>query len=441
MVVIIYTLLIVVTIYLIIISVMMIKKSHSLIPVVPIAVMYFWSLYGAWDWIPMKLSGGSNFYENLLFIVNIDEYYFLSLLYYSIFIVLFSTYILIKVKHQKCINMHSIICNYKNVIDSLATNKLYNIILYVLLGIFTILSYRDISAAMAGQVSAYQLSRFNSAMGVSGSLVQFLGDTFLYLSIPLLFSNYKKRKIIIITMVILYFIVNFLLGNRNILLCGMVIGIILYSEFYGLKNTFKLKNIVLGLFIFASIQLISFVRGISIDAVLDGKVDINMLNVLSSASKSSEKHAAQISMYGVLKNDVPFTYGSSVEYLLSTFIPKFVGLDRPPRIYDHYVTHTVYGKPDIGVTIHHATAWYLNFGFLGIVIGAFLWGYVLMYMYKRRIRFVYFFGSIIFSSISIQMIRDGGIESYKGGLLLATIIPMLIVYYCTNRKNKLCLAK
>ena len=77
MVVIIYTLLIVVTIYLIIISVMMIKKSHSLIPVVPIAVMYFWSLYGAWDWIPMKLSGGSNFYENLLFIVNIDEYYFL----------------------------------------------------------------------------------------------------------------------------------------------------------------------------------------------------------------------------------------------------------------------------------------------------------------------------------------------------------------------------
>lgn len=432
---IIYTLLITVTIYLIIVSVMMIKKTNSLIPVVPIAVMYFWSLYGAWDWIPMKLSGGSNFYESLLFIVNIDEYYFLSLLNYSIFIVLFATYILVKIKRQKCTTNKVYVNNYYDVIDSLITNKLYNIILCVLLGMFAILSYRDISAAIAGQVSAYQLSRFNSAMGVSGSLVQFVGDTFLYLSIPLLFSNYHKRKIIVITMVIIYFIVNFLLGNRNILLCGMVIGIILYSEFYGLKNTFKLRNIVLGLCIFGSIQLISFVRGISIDAVLDGKVDINMLNVLSSASKSSEKYAAQISMYGVLKNDVPLTYGTSVEYLISTFIPQFVGLDRPPRIYDHYVTHTVYGKPDIGVTIHHATAWYLNFGFIGIVFGALLWGYVLMYMYKRRTRFVYFFGTIIFSSISIQMIRDGGIESYKGGLLLATIVPMLIVYCCINRKK------
>ena len=56
-------------------------------------------------------------------------------------------------------------------------------------------------------------------------------------------------------------------------------------------------------------------------------------------------------------------------------------------------------------------------------------------MYKRRTRFVYFFGTIIFSSISIQMIRDGGIESYKGGLLLATIVPMLIVYCCINRKK------
>lgn len=428
-----YILLVLITIYVVWISLAIVKRSGSLIPVVPIAVMYFWSIFGAWSWIPLKLSGGSYFYEDLLFTVNIDGNYFLMLLYYSLFIVFFSLFVLNHIKRNKKQVVENSLF-YRDEIEKLAGNHPYNVILYLLFGVFVLSSYRDIIAAMSGNVSAYSLSRFDSTVK-NGSLIQFCGDTFTYLAIPILFAkNHRFRRNSVMVLFGLYFLFNFLLGNRNILLCDLVIVAVLYTQLNGLKSALKPRNIVLVAVFFFMIQIISFVRGMSVNEIVKGTQSIGIEEVFVSASQSSEQYAAQISMYGVLKYDVPITYGKGVLYFVSTFIPQFVGIERPERLYQYYIQNTVHGKLDMGVTMHHATAWYLDFGVVGIILGALLWGYVLMYLYRRKRKFLYLYGAIIFSAVSIQMIRDGGIESYKGGLILNTIIPMLIIYLCTRKQ-------
>ena len=202
-------------------------------------------------------------------------------------------------------------------------------------------------------MSAYSVSRFESSTGSKESLAQFLGNIFTYLAIPLLFSNGNKfRKSLILGCFGVFYLFNLALGNRSILLMGMSAGLMLYCEIFGTKKLLRARNIGLGLLLFAIIHFISMIRGHNINDILSGDFEFNLLEVFSSASESSEKDAAQISMYGVLKYDVPFTFGTSVLFLISTIIPSFVGLYRPPRIYEHYVANTIPGGVDIGVTIH-----------------------------------------------------------------------------------------
>lgn len=410
------------------------RNTHSLILLLPIAAIYFWTFYGVWFWIPMKLRGDTNFYEDIMFKTQIDEYYVQSLIYYTLFAVVFCAYIERFVKHKSSYtnrNKEYII----EPINRLINNKLYiGLVVSCLLG-FVFLWKDDIITAMLYNMSAYSVSRFESSTGSKESLAQFLGNIFTYLAIPLLFSNGNKfRKSLILGCFGVFYLFNLALGNRSILLMGMSAGLMLYCEIFGTKKLLRARNIGLGLLLFAIIHFISMIRGHNINDILSGDFEFNLLEVFSSASESSEKDAAQISMYGVLKYDVPFTFGTSVLFLISTIIPSFVGLYRPPRIYEHYVANTIPGGVDIGVTIHHVTAWYLNFGIIGIILGALMWGATLKYLYQRKNSFIFLYGSILFSVASINMIRDGGIECYKGALILGTLIPMFIMHVLLKSK-------
>lgn len=427
-----YLLLFSITLYVILVIVKLFKRSRSLIPLIPIIIIYLWSIYGAWTWIPFKLGGGRYFYEDMLFTVNIDDYYFQSLLYYSIFIIVFCTCELLNITNYRNYSKK----NYIEVIERLSKSVGYHIVVFALLGVFLFFSYRDISLAMNSGVSAYGLSRFDSSIGGLSSLVMFCGDTFVYLSIPLLFSTSKKKKVPIFIFFAIYFIFNFLLGNRNVLLCGLIAIALLYTELNGVKKALKLKNLIIAFILLLSIQLISIFRGMTTDAMLTGNTDITVSEIIMSMLSSSEFYAAQMSMYGVLKFDVDFTWGSSILFLISTLIPTFIGIVRPDSIYMYYVKGTVGHRPEYGVTINHATGWYLNFGIVGLILGAWVWASILRFFLKRKNKFIYLYGAILFSSVSIQMIRSG-MEAYKGVLLLDTLIPIFIIWYFGVRRMSL----
>lgn len=425
-----YIVLVVITLYTIRSSIAIYKNCHSLIPVVPIVIMYMWSIYGSWSWIPFRLSGGETDFEALMYRVNIDEYYLLSLVLYSFFIVVFGTVELSYVrKHRKYLSSSSNVERYKFYIEKLADNRLYLIISFGFLLVFLLLSYRDIIAAVRSGVSAYVLSRFDSTTNGINSLISFCGETYVYMILPVFISNRFKKKVVPLFTFGLYFLFNFLLGNRNILLTSLVIIFLLYAELNGIKKALKPRNVVLLLALLLGIQLISFLRGLSITDLASHNKEFTLGDLFMSLFSSSEFYSAQFSLYGLLKYDVGFTYGSSVLFLISTLVPSFLGIPRPQAIYDYYVLGTTHQIPELGVTMHHAAAWYLNFGFIGIILGALLWAYVLKILFIRKKSFIYMYGAILFSANSIPMIRGGGLEIYKGCLLLCTIIPMLLIYF------------
>lgn len=431
-----YIILILITIYVCYTSIRIIKTSSSLILVVPLLAMYFWSIYGAWSLIPMKLDGGSIWYEDIAYTINIDEYYLYSLVLYSLFIVVFGTIVLRIAKCQSYSKEERMLRRkvFRGYIDRLSKKKLYYYIIYIFLACFVYISMKNINVAMSQGQSGYDVSRFGSSLGKGvGSMIAFFGDTSLYLSVPLLFSRLKKKKLFIVIPILIYFFINLLLGNRATLLGGLVLAILFFTELNGLKQSFRAKYLIMGIVGLTAIQAISFIRGLPINEILSGNFNINFLDVIGSTSESNEKYAAHMSMYGVLSKHVSLTWGSSVLFLISSFFPAIVGLPRPDDIYIYYITHTIHSNPGFGITINHATAWYLNFGVLGIILGAWLWGYVYKILYSRSSKYVFFYGLVLFSALSIQMIRGGGLESYKGCLILATILPMLIVKLCLKK--------
>ena len=421
-----------ITIWVVFVSYRLAVRSSSLIPVVPIAAMYYWSLYGVWSWIPMKLSGGSSYTEDALFPINIDGYYLQSVIYYSLFIVVFSVFELHIVRERKRSReeQKTISENYISSINKLADRRWYGIGLAVLLLLFIYMWYRDLATAFSSGQSAYQVSRWETETGTAEYLSMFLGNLFIALAIPLLFvTNRKRKRTFYIAMVGIYYGMNFLLGNRSALLSGLVLAVIIFGEIYGLKRVFRLRNILLAVGCLFFIQVISIVRGLSVSALVTGDFHVSIGDVFQSLTGSSEKDAAQVSMYCTLKKDVPFTYGKSILFLMSTVIPSFVGIERPERVYTHYIDHILPSGAEVGMTINHVTAWYINLGVIGIIIGALVWGYTLRFFFVRRSKFLYMFGAALFSAAAIPMIRDGGIECYKGCLLLGTIFPMIFVWY------------
>ena len=191
----IYILMILITIFVVIMSLRLAKKSSSLILVFPIAAMYYWSLYGVWSWIPMKLQGESSFIEDSMFTVNIDGFYFLSVLYYSLFIVIFITYewYIVKRRNSRTIeNKKELSSLYLKSIVKLVDNKWYNYLVVILLLSYIFLWIKDLSTAFISGASAYQVSRWESETGSMEYLSMFLGNLFNALIIPL----NKRLKVI-----------------------------------------------------------------------------------------------------------------------------------------------------------------------------------------------------------------------------------------------------
>ena len=69
-------------------------------------------------------------------------------------------------------------------------------------------------------------------------------------------------------------------------------------------------------------------------------------------------------MYGVLAAGVEPRFGYSLYSLVCSVIPRVLWPDRPRDIYLYY-SESVGAIQNQGYSLHHATGWYLNFGYPG----------------------------------------------------------------------------
>ena len=155
---------------------------------------------------------------------------------------------------------------------------------------------------------------------------------------------------------------------------------------------------------------------------------------------TNEMFAAHFSMYGVLHRDVPVSPGISLRYLFASLTPSFIDPDRPPTAYDHYGTQARL-TPGQGYRIHHATAWYINAGWPGIFIGGSIFGgsWVLL-MRAARSRSRWIPGGLapllplLFVAFMPGLLRAGP-EAYKMIAVEAIALPIFLLFITATRRT------
>jgi hypothetical protein len=423
------------------------SRAHHLSFPLGIGLIYYWSLFGAWSIVQDRLGGESgkryDYLEAKLFPVMLDDNYLMTLLLYAAFIILIEIALLLFLKPGPLPDD-----TWPAPID---VSHGVLLCLAVLCGIGSYALIREpLEMADSMNLSTYMVTR-----GGLGELPPYftihqllsrgaLLSTAIGLSIV---SSGREARLFVgsdgwavragyLAVAAGLFWFALILGNKNELLFVGIGGGLLY-----LANARRPRLAALtltGAVGFVGLWLVDTLRGLPLAAVAGGLQDLepaHWLNAAQFVASSNEAFAAHFSLYGALALNVPLTYGESVLSMLASVIPRFAWPNRPPDIYLHYADSIGVAEGQ-GFTIHHATGWYLNFGVLGILAGALLWGWVWARcsvdahpVGPHRSRFWILWGRVLpwMFVASIPMLIRAGFEGYKALLVEAFLLPTVIL--------------
>lgn len=436
-----------------------------------IALVYYWSLAGAWIIIFDELTGdkGKDFgvhyyhYREALFPIHLDNYYLQSILYYGVFIIVVQlcVFFIAKKPPLQITVFKPVVINH----TVLIAGCIFGVILSCSL------VWNEILTAAKFQESIYVVTRLQP--GRFTTLHQLLNICIviaLYVGLISYVSGSKSRyitgqktKALLWLYILCVFIVEgylLLLGNkREIFFAGIFGGLFYYSNEEGkvrwqpivLLLTIVFTPMIFndGLRSYSPVGLEKSFDTTGLELHIEREIEYTAFSVKSSTLSflfSNEMFSSHFSMYGILSKDVPFTYGSSISSFFHSLIPRVFLPDRPETSYDYYV-RSVNALAGQGYTIHHASGWFLNFGLAGILAGAALLGGLWAWLYNKMsllttvrnkfVKLVFIIGMLGFTAQLPSLIRSGP-EAYKALLFEAILIPALIIYLSSlfvNKKN------
>lgn len=409
------------------------------------SALYFFSLYGAWAFILDNSGGDSGFHydylQDKMFVVSLDSTYAVTLICYAMFCAATLLTFNIYTRRNSAV--------IKPVPITVSTLRLGILGLVALISGVAIFA-GDIYAAIRDGVSIYSYTR-----GVTGevnklfTLFSLLDRAALISSgigVVCLFGGLRGKLIVakggglskVICLLVLgaTLVLCFLLGNKNeILYAGISIALFYIAN----KGMPKIWVLLLGVVLFAfSLVMTEALRGSNPLQYSEAFSESAASGGLNPARflRSNEAFASHFSLYGVLAYEIEPTWGTSIVSLAASVVPRMFWEDRPYDIY-YYYADMVGAKSGQGYAIHHATGWYLNFGFLGVLTGGILLGLVLGYFvtldgrkFSNKHTFYQAMSKIVpFTAIGcIANLLRGGIEAYKGFALEGILVPTLLIY-------------
>lgn len=400
---------------------------------IPLWVMLLWLFKGGVDFSIASLYGVDLRYETELFPISIDSDYLLSyLLYFAYFFCYVIVVYLYASLNKKVI--------YVKPVDRVGSFYSLNLLYFSLFMVFLYLYYgfQMYQQALGTGLSVYQYSRFNG--GTTKSLMTLASWVALSSCVVGIIFYSKKVKLAFYFLLLVVFINSMILGNRHILLSGVILYFViaLDSERLDYKRIIKLGAVffvvissIMSIYIIREAQEGTF-HNVDADEVTEG-----VANTLSS----SEFVYPHMSMYGVISKDVEVNLGQSFLFLTSAVFPRFISDDREDDIYTYYI-NKVSPNPFKGFTIANPTGWYLNLGVLGVFLGGALFGvsciafHYLCYHYRLGTSLFCILLFSLFLSDSIGFMRSGGPEPFRAVLLVKAVIPAILISFCMRFKFK-----
>jgi hypothetical protein len=437
------------TVAIAILAIAVYRRCRDFGTLVGIAALYYWSLFGAWYIVIDKTGGfsGQNYHylESKLFPIALDQNYMIALALYAGFIIVVELTLLALAFPAESAQAPPIPLRHGPIL-----------LIGFLAGVASALLMADkLGMAWTLNASAYVYTR--SDTGTWFTLHQVLNRVAMIppaLGLAVLAAGRGSRALVSSGrgyalwgyLALLGFMgtFTFVLGNKNEVLTALLAGVLAYIGTARKPNWVGVGLVtVAGLwFLYA----IDFFRGVPLaglrQAVM-GQVE-QATGVARFLASSNEAYGAHFSMYGVLSAGVEPRLGYSLYSLACSAVPRVLWPDRPPDIYNYYVD-SVGAVQNQGYSLHHATGWYLNFGYPGVAAGAVVMGLVWAYCLNARRRgpsgnlFRLFAATApwLFSACLPPLIRAGP-EGYKGFLIEGVLIPVAVLAVsCRPKKARM----
>jgi hypothetical protein len=444
-----YFVLAIATVIVVVLGLLLWLKTRNLAFPIGLGLIYYLSLFGGWFIVYDKSGGDSgkhyHYLEDKLFPVRLDDDYLTALILYAVFVILIGALTLVLVRRdpgrdaapQKCLHISHwpiiVACSVAGVVSYLLVREGVNaataagVPAYALMG----RGFGEVSAWFTVHQITLRLALVPSVIGLA---VMLSGKG------PRLLSGERSPLAIALYGLIVGSALSlaFLLGYKSEIFSAGLIGGLFYLT--NSRNRHVFPAALAGAAVIVGMWLVDKLRYTSLDQfdaeLLIGTIsDIgDMFNFLTS---SNEAFAGHFSMYGVLSQHVPLTYGSSLISLAASAVPRLLWVHRPADIYSYYAD-AVMAEPGQGYTINHATAWFLNFGVPGILLGALLFAWVWASSFNlcayassirnRYLRITACIAPFTITAYIAPLIRSGP-EAYKGLLVEAILLPSLILTF------------
>ncbi len=448
-----FALLAVATTVILVLAAALYRKRRDAGTVVGIAALYYWSLYGAWFIVIDKTGGfsGKNYQylESKLFPIALDGNYLLTLALYAGFIILVELTLLAAVEPPR-----------ENRASAPLLLRHEPILLIGLgAGVASLLLVADkLGAAWALHMSAYEYTR--SRTDEWFTLHQVLNRVALIppaIGLAVLAAGKRSRVLVsagrrytlwaYLALLTAMGVFTFVLGNKNEVLVALVAGVLAYLGSARKPNWIRAGMVMLaGLWFLYAIDFFRGVPLVDLRGAVSGQAE-EATGLARFLTSSNEAYGAHFSMYGVLAKGVEPRFGYSLYSLACSVIPRVLWPGRPRDIYLYY-SESVGAIQNQGYSLHHATGWYLNFGYAGVALGAVVMGLVWAYCLNAHRRagagLVFrLFATVapwLFAACLPPLIRAGP-EGYKGFLIEGVLIPVgVLAFACRPKKVRVRLA-
>jgi len=436
------------------------KKTGNMMIVIGMLLLYYWTLAGAWFIIYDQLTGnagerwGLHYYSyfDKLFPVALNPDYLRSILYYGIFLISIAGILWWRAPATKNASRPKQ--------EPIAVHHgLFILISLVSMAASFLLVRTSILDALHAGESIYAYTRLHPnhlftlhQIANEVSIISLMAGIAILLNrnSGFLLQGQTGRPWWLaygfnFILVVLYLMI---LGNKHDLLLGGLIGcFILWRNESGRARLSKWT--VYALMVLLPLMSVDAIRGFtwknkamtatSPAPVVQEKKSAaaRVSGIIDNILFNDEMFAAHMSMYGAVHFKIEPTWGSSVVALSASFVPRAVLPNRPPDIYAYY-TRGIHYHEEQGFTIHHATGWYLNFGWPGVVLGGCCFGWLWSWLLRRENtpnrrklwRVFFFLAPYLLAAFIPNFIRSG-MEVYKAVLLEGICIPCLIIFAAT----------
>lgn len=333
------------------------------------ALMYYYTLFGAWQILRLKAQGETSdalhHLEASLVAVRIDTDYVVSLAVYGLFLLLFWLGVL--VGSRRMIPLRG------DELPRVRVSRLVVIALTAMAGSAWAL-WTELQSALEQGASLYLLTRGEAVplfpvhqllnrIGLAALTLAWVGQP----RGPGGTIGHPLRVLVLAAATVAWVSYLGALGNRNEIVLAALAGLYLFALLGGRVRVGVLVSVAAVAYV--ALRSIETLRAQPLEAMLPTLLEAATTGEFwdpSAVAGGSESLAAHVSLYGLMSSSAPWTYGSSLVYLVQSLVPFFPGEDRVADTYQLYARAV--GAPDgQGFNIHFAAGSWLNGGLVAVI--------------------------------------------------------------------------